>query len=290
MKKIHNETTGRNDAKSLGSETSPEENGVRPAQDRCDDNFFRQVNIEFLVHELKAPVSIIESGALMLLERQAAGNPLTPFQQRTLERMLRNANKTRNMLAELLEVGRAQTACFQCSAFSPMAVLRQTLVAVVEAGDPALFDHVKDPSDLKERISILTSHGIRLDASPEVEGMTMDQDQVKFSQIAGNLMQNGFQHRRRHLLIHAARSQETFILAVRDDGPGIAPAHHEAIFQRYKQILPHEGIARSGHGLGLAVARILARSMGGDILVDSELGQGALFRLNLPDRFTHGTP
>ncbi|MDA8137342.1 MAG: sensor histidine kinase [Desulfobacteraceae bacterium] len=251
----------------------------------CDDNFFRQVNIEFLVHELKAPVSIIETGVRMLLEKQAPGAALTPFQLRTLERVLRNASKTRDMLAELLEVGRAQSACFHCIPFPPLLILRQTLMAVVEAGDPVLYDQMKDLPDMNDRLTFLAQQGIRLDASPETELMSLNQDQIKFSQVAGNLIQNGFQYRRRHLLIHTARRQDVFTLAVRDDGPGIASAHHETIFQRYKQILPNDGIARSGHGLGLAVARILARSMGGDIVVESELGQGALFRLHLPQTF-----
>ena len=41
-------------------------------------------------------------------------------------------------------------------------------------------------------------------------------------------------------------------------------------------------MARHGHGLGLAVSRILARSMDGDITLESQLGQGAVFRLTLP--------
>jgi signal transduction histidine kinase len=44
-------------------------------------------------------------------------------------------------------------------------------------------------------------------------------------------------------------------------------------------------VARSGHGLGLAVSRILARSMDGDIILESQLGQGAVFRLKLPIKF-----
>lgn len=252
---------------------------------RPDDDFFRQVNVEFLVHELKAPVSIIESGARLLLERQAPDAPLNALQQRTLERILRNTFKTRDMLSELLEVGRAQTACFNCCAFQPLPVLQQSIMTVIEAGDPALHDQMKDLARMEDRMAFLARHGIRLDFSPEAETKTMHQDQVKFTQIAGNLIQNSFQYRRRHLLIHAACRRNRFTVAVRDDGPGIAPAHHETIFQRYQQVFPDEGIARSGHGLGLAVARILARAMGGDIVVESELGQGALFHLHLPDTF-----
>ena len=246
------------------------------------DSFFRQVNIEFMVHELKDPVSVIETGARMLLDKQDPSAPLTPNQQRTIERIVRNAQKTREMLGELLEVGRAQTACFNCRPFHPHAVLRQVLVEIVEAGDPALYDQIKSNQNIKDSVTFLASKGIRLDVTPAAETVTMAHDEIKFRQIAGNLLKNALYYRRHHLLIHLACQHDCISMAVRDDGPGIAPAHHEAIFQRYKQVAPCASVARAGHGLGLAVARILARSMGGDISLESELGQGAVFRLQLP--------
>jgi signal transduction histidine kinase len=73
---------------------------------------------------------------------------------------------------------------------------------------------------------------------------------------------------------------------VRDDGPGIEPDHHELIFRRYTQVKECTLGERRGHGLGLAGALILARSIGGDIRVTSRKGQGATFRLTLPRELT----
>lgn len=241
------------------------------------DDFFHNVNIEFLVHELKDPVGIVETGVRMLMEK-----PASAAQERILQRMLRNARKSRDMLNELLEVGRTHNACFHCRPFEPLAALQRVVVEVVEINDPQLYEEIKDiPSD-PERLVLLAGKGIRMEIAPGAEGLNVEQDEVKFRQIAGNLIKNSFFYRRRHLLIHLACRQNQFSVSVRDDGPGIAPMHHEAIFQRYKQVTPYPGMARNGHGLGLAVARILARAMGGDITVDSELGQGALFHLKLP--------
>jgi signal transduction histidine kinase len=75
---------------------------------------------------------------------------------------------------------------------------------------------------------------------------------------------------------------ERLAVAVVDDGPGIEPDHHELIFKRYAQVKECAMVERKGHGLGLAGALIMARSLGGDIEVVSRKGEGATFRLTLP--------
>jgi two-component system, OmpR family, sensor kinase len=271
--------TGHEACDSLAAETSRADN----------ENFFKQVNIEFLVHELKDPVSLIETSARMLLDKQGPTALLTPDQQRSMQRILRNTHKTRDMLNELLEVGRAQNACFHCRPFKPHDVLRHLLITTIESSAPELVEPMGQKPDIQSNLTFLASRGIRLDVTPAAESAIMEQDEIKFRQIVGNLFKNAFYYRRHHLLIHLACQHKWISVAVRDDGPGIASAHHELIFQRYKQITPHASMARSGHGLGLAVARILARSMGGDITLESELGQGAVFRLNLPCAFEDRT-
>ena len=67
-------------------------------------------------------------------------------------------------------------------------------------------------------------------------------------------------------------------MSIADQGPGIAPADQQRIFERYERV----GSEPDGSGLGLAISRRLARSMGGDILLESEPGQGARFTLVLP--------
>jgi signal transduction histidine kinase len=68
---------------------------------------------------------------------------------------------------------------------------------------------------------------------------------------------------------------------VSDTGPGIAPEHHEAIFDLFHQLSPQDGSTK-GIGLGLALARRFARMMGGDITLASVVGQGSRFTVVLP--------
>jgi len=65
---------------------------------------------------------------------------------------------------------------------------------------------------------------------------------------------------------------------VTDQGPGVAAADQQRIFERFERAHPNEG----GTGLGLAISRRLARSMGGDVTLDSTPGESARFTLTLP--------
>jgi signal transduction histidine kinase len=67
-------------------------------------------------------------------------------------------------------------------------------------------------------------------------------------------------------------------VSIADQGPGIADADQQRIFERYERV----GTAPDGSGLGLAISRRLARSMGGDIRLESAAGEGARFTLVLP--------
>ena len=71
-------------------------------------------------------------------------------------------------------------------------------------------------------------------------------------------------------------------LAVRDTGPGIAPQHLAQLFDRFSQVDESEARRFSGTGLGLAIVKQLVELMGGRVWVDSELGQGSTFHLEIP--------
>lgn len=260
---------------SIDSDASDE-----PVEDAV--KFFQEVNIEFLIHELKDPLSVIEANARMLLNRKGSEEKKKKSRQGSLQRILRGTKKARGLLGALLEVGRADSVCFNCQAFLADDLIKRALLEAVESHAVDIFETVKSIKKSDDQIKALAHQGIRLEVHPSAAQNPVALDQLKFHQIATNLFKNAISYRRNLVLIQLACKHDRVTLAVRDDGPGIAPEHHEKIFERYKQVSPWPGVARHGHGLGLSVARILARAMGGDIVLESQLGHGALFKLTLP--------
>ena len=68
------------------------------------------------------------------------------------------------------------------------------------------------------------------------------------------------------------------MISVRDNGRGIAPEHHERIFEVFQSLGPRRDGAR-GTGMGLAIVRKIAETQGGHAWVESEPGRGACFKL-----------
>lgn len=99
-------------------------------------------------------------------------------------------------------------------------------------------------------------------------------------QILVNLLGNAVRHSPDggQVLVMLSIEGEMATAAISDQGPGIAPADQERVFAKFERLGKGEG----GAGLGLAIARRLARSMGGEITLVSAPGKGASFTLSLP--------
>lgn len=261
----------------------------KPAEHEVPD-FFRELQIEFLIHELKGPVAVIETGVRTLLERQDKFGSLSPRQEKTLKRVLRNTRKTRQMMHNLLEIGRSQAGCFACACFDPAKVTLETLIEALEITQGALADQIPRQADMAQLTDFLDTCGIRLGIDPEVVSVQMIQDETKFRQIVGNLIKNALYYHQQKVDIGVHRRDDNLIIEITDDGPGISAEHHEIIFKRYTQIKTDGAFKRQGHGLGLAGSMILARSMGGNIQLNSKKGHGATFRLILPSTLTVEEP
>ena len=210
-------------------------------------------------HELRTPMNAILGFTDALLG--GVDGPLNPEQATSLGWVQRGGRDLLGLINEILDLSKIESG-------------RLTF-------DPQPFD----PRELVESVvaqyrSLAAQKGIRFawhDAGAPTE-VVLDRQRV--SQILVNLFGNALKFTREgevHVETDGA-DHSLFRVAVRDTGPGIAPDQHEAIFEEFRQAEGEE----AGTGLGLAISRRLARVMGGDITLESELGHGCVFHLTLP--------
>ncbi|HEV2568286.1 HAMP domain-containing sensor histidine kinase [Sphingomonas sp.] len=142
-----------------------------------------------------------------------------------------------------------------------------------------------DLADLARRAAGLlkvraSARGIRIDGPALGETLPALGDAGRVVQVLVNLIGNAIRHSPDDSAIWIrgeVQGSRTLIL-IADQGQGIAPADHKRIFDKFTRLDQSDG----GSGLGLYIARRLARAMGGEILLDSAPGEGARFTLVLP--------
>ncbi|WP_136163319.1 sensor histidine kinase [Sphingomonas flavalba] len=159
----------------------------------------------------------------------------------------------------------------------------------LQAIERADFQPHHDPVDLAElarnAAGLLTikagARRIRIDAPGPKEALAATGDYRRALQIMLNLIGNAIRHSPEDAMIwvRCEQQDEMATVTVADQGRGIDPADHQKIFEKFVRVAPEDG---PGSGLGLYIARRLARAMGGDIRVDSAPGQGARFQFSLP--------
>jgi len=125
--------------------------------------------------------------------------------------------------------------------------------------------------------------GVAIDGPGADESLPATGDFTRSLQVMMNLIANAVRYTPEggQVWLRTEREGDLAALIVADQGKGIAEEDQERIFERFERVDPGEP---GGTGLGLYIARRLARFMGGDVAVDSAPGQGARFTFTLPLR------
>ena len=219
---------------------------------------------EFLAiaaHELKTPLT----GLTLLVasaERSMAKLPNAPALMRSkIAALSRQVRRLTDLVKNLLDVSRIQAGRFHVS------IEQVDLCAVVRE---VAERHAQEASD--------AGCSLEIAADGPVVGAW---DQSGLDHIVSNLVSNAIKYGKgKPISVVAGSNGDTARLSVADGGIGIAPDDHERIFQRFERAVTHSGFA--GMGLGLWIVREIVTRLGGAIHVESRLGQGACFAVELP--------
>jgi signal transduction histidine kinase/CheY-like chemotaxis protein len=212
-------------------------------------------------HELRTPISAILAGA------EACRAGAQGAARRQAELILDAAGMMRVLLNDLLDLAKIEAGRLSVEQipFDLRKLLAQT----------AWFWR----SDAQARGLRLSIEGAR-QAPPWVLG-----DPTRLRQILNNLLSNAAKFTEDGtitLRIAPGVGDGDWVFSVIDEGPGISPDQAETLFQAFEQGASSRARTHGGTGLGLAISRDLARLMGGELGVQSELGHGATFSLHCP--------
>lgn len=213
-------------------------------------------------HELRTPLSALRSRLEVTLE-----------QSRSPEEYRKALGETAEQVASLSEAVHAMLRLAQSEAGLPPE--HRTPVV--------LGDLVREVADFFEPLA--TEQGLTLKLG-RVEPATVSGEPAWLRQCLANLVDNAIRHTpdggNVHVELVVEEGGETALVHVTDDGIGIEAEERERIFEPYHRVRAGAMRAGPGAGLGLALAREIARAHGGDVAVESEPGRGSRFTVRLP--------
>jgi len=240
---------------------------------------------EFLAnvsHELRTPLNAIV-GFVDLL-RDGVYGPLNPRQTGPVERIEASANHLRHLVDQVLDL--AKMAAGRLEVHAEPVELRPFVFDVASEVEPlmtekglsfslavgATLPRVRtDPTHLRQILINLLGNAVKFTNDGGIA-------------VRGKLIRRNHQSGNSELLPSSGPETLWIALQVADSGVGIAEKDRERIFDEFEQVNagPRGDSMRRGTGLGLSISRRLARLLGGDISVESELGRGSVFTVWLP--------
>lgn len=221
----------------------------------------RQEFVQNVSHELKTPLSSIAAYADTLLE---GGLEDEGCNRQFVERIAEQADRLHNLIQDLIALAR------------------------LEAAD----EHLEvEPIDLKpivlasvdDHTEVARSKRITLTANTPAEPILALADDDGFRTIIDNLLDNAINYTPAGGKVHVAcrHSAGKVLIQVQDTGPGIAHEHQQRIFQRFYRIDKARSREHGGTGLGLSIVKHLCQAFGGNVTIQSQLGQGSTFTIEL---------
>ena len=238
-----------------------EADAARVAAEHAND-----VKAQFLAamsHELRTPLNAI-GGYVDLLELGIRG-PVNAVQREDLERIRRNQRHLLGLINNVLNF------------------------AKIEAGHVEFHIAATRLHDVLEGMYSLVApqvhaRGLTYHYEACSPSIIVHADMEKVQQVLLNLLSNAikFTESGGSVRLECRATDTRAVVRVIDTGLGIPPEKLEAIFQPFVQVDQNFTRQGQGTGLGLSISRELARAMGGDITVESVLGEGAIFTLHLP--------
>lgn len=145
---------------------------------------------------------------------------------------------------------------------------------------PHLFDLGKIVHEVTELLVATDSERDVVVSMPT--GVMVEADPKRVQQVVRNLLENARKYGGEQVLVEGFGYGDHYVVVVADNGPGVPDMSVERIFDHFEQLSKGDARSSSGIGLGLPIARRLARAMGGDVWYERRFPTGSRFCFSLP--------
>lgn len=209
-------------------------------------------------HELRTPLTIV-SGYLQSTLRRS--NNLTPPQREALEIASEQADRTIQLLQDLLDLARVDSGRMHFH----IEIVRLNLF-------------------LDEVVAMARKYSDRaIEFNSSADSITIRVDPNRLRQVLLNLIDNAVKYSDRDPITITLNKQKTeAVIQVRDRGVGISLQQQPRIFERFYRVDEARSRTTGGTGLGLSIAKTFVEGMGGSISVSSQPNKGSTFTLIFP--------
>ena len=227
----------------------------------------RQQFVANVSHELKTPLSSIKAYTETLLSGALEDSDNA---RRFLKRIDDQSDRLHELIIDLLALARIESGQGTVEVSSvPLERVASACVADYEARAEAA--HVA----LVDEIA-----GSEIHVQAEEESL---------QQIISNLIDNALKYTPEggSVTLRCSEDEEDAVIEVIDTGVGIAPEHHERLFERFYRVDKARSRELGGTGLGLAIVKHLCHVMDGSVEINSTLGEGSTFRVRIPLAMVH---
>lgn len=240
------------------------ENAQSAEKEAAEAREHERLKTEFLstvTHDLKNPLGLIEAMAASLLEGERG--ILAPTQTDLVRRIHANAHRVIALSLNLLDAARVEAGSL---------TLQRTPASLVDVVDDAI--------SLSRSAAESKNVTLALDADPALPMVEIDF--VQMGRVLSNLLDNAIKYTPpgTRVLVSIRRHGERILLAVEDDGHGIAAADLPKIFEKYRRNAGSDRI--QGSGLGLYIVKHLVEAHGGTVGIESRVGRGTRLTVELP--------
>ncbi len=233
-----------------------------------------QLKSEFIAtisHELLTPMNAIIGFSQLLL--RPWGGEITERQRDMLERILNSGKHLLTLLHDVLDFSHLEIGKF---AFKPQIFNLSQLIC-------SIVTEMRSLSKGKNLSVLIHNH---------LQNPVVFNDPLRVQQILNNLLSNAIKFTESGFIWVEIEElpENRLVIAVRDTGIGIDAEDIKNIFTAFWQVDRTTSRKYPGTGLGLAIVDSLVKIMGGQITVESQLGNGSMFRIELPRQISHPHP